>query len=71
MKTIYLASGNAHKLHELLTALDQAGLLVKVSGPDALGGMPEVEETELTFEGVLSQGWVEGSGSERWLVSCR
>ena len=51
MKTIYLASGNAHKLHELQTALDQAGLSVKVSGPDAIGGMPEVEETEPTFEG--------------------
>ena len=51
MKTIYLASGNAHKLHELQTALDQAGLSVKVSGPDVIGGMPEVEETESTFEG--------------------
>ena len=51
MKTIYLASGNAHKLHELQTALDQAGLSVKVSGPDVIGGMPEVEETEPTFEG--------------------
>ena len=51
MKTIYLASGNAHKIHELQTALDQAGLSVKVSGPGAIGGMPEVEETEPTFEG--------------------
>ena len=42
MKTIYLASGNAHKLHELQTALDLA-----VSGPDAI---PEVEETGSTFE---------------------
>ena len=42
MKTIYLASGNAHKLHELQIALDQAGLPVKVSGPDTIGGMPEV-----------------------------
>jgi len=50
MKTIYLASGNAHKLNELQTALDQAGLPVKVSGPDSIGGMPEVEETESTFE---------------------
>ena len=29
-QTIYLASGNAHKLHELQTALDQAGLSVQV-----------------------------------------
>ena len=27
-QTIYLASGNAHKLHELQTALDQVGLSV-------------------------------------------
>ena len=50
MKTIYLASGNVHKLHELQTALNQAGLPVKVSGPDNIGGMPDVEETGSTFE---------------------
>ena len=50
MKNIYLASGNAHKLHELQTALDLAGLPVSVSGPDAIGGMPEVEENGSTFE---------------------
>jgi XTP/dITP diphosphohydrolase len=47
---IYLASGNAHKLHELQTALDSAGLAVTVLGPDKIGGMPEVEETGSTFE---------------------
>ena len=51
MRTIYLASGNDHKLHELQSVLDQAGLPVKVSGPHSIGGMPEVEETESTFEG--------------------
>jgi XTP/dITP diphosphohydrolase len=50
MKTIYLASGNAHKLHELQTALDQVGLSVRVYGPKEIGGMPEVEETGSTFE---------------------
>ena len=50
MKTIYLASGNNHKLIELQSALDQAGLPVRVSGPDEIGGMPEVEETGSTFE---------------------
>jgi XTP/dITP diphosphohydrolase len=50
MKAIYLASGNAHKLHELQTALDKAGLAVQVLGPDKIGGMPEVEETGSTFE---------------------
>ena len=50
MKTIYLASGNSHKLHELQTALSQAGLPLKVYGPDNIGGMPGVEETGSTFE---------------------
>jgi XTP/dITP diphosphohydrolase len=50
MKTIYLASGNPNKLHELQTALDQAGLPVKVAGPDLIGGMPEIEENGTTFE---------------------
>ena len=72
MKTIYLASGNAHKLHELQTALDQAGLLVKVSGPDALGGMPEVEETELTFEGnalLKAHGLKEVGPNDGWFLA--
>ena len=51
MKTIYLASGNAHKLHELQTALEDAGLPISVKGPEEIGGMPEVEESEPTFEG--------------------
>ena len=50
MKTIYLASGNAHKLHELQTALEEAGLPICVKGPSEIGGMPEVEETGSTFE---------------------
>ena len=50
MKTIYLASGNAHKLHELQAALEDAGLPIRVRGPDEIGGMPEVEETGSTFE---------------------
>ena len=47
---IYLASGNAHKLNELQSALDSAGLSVQVLGPNKIGGMPEVEETGSTFE---------------------
>jgi len=50
MKTIYLASGNAHKLHELQTALEEANLSISVKGPAEIGGMPEVEETGSTFE---------------------
>jgi len=72
MKTIYLASGNAHKLHELQTALDQAGLSVKVSGPDVIGGMPEVEETELTFEGnalLKAHGLKEVGPNDGWFLA--
>ena len=72
MKTIYLASGNAHKLHELQTALDQAGLSVKVFGPDAIGGMPEVEETEPTFEGnslLKAHGLKEVGPNDGWYLA--
>ena len=72
MKTIYLASGNAHKLHELQTALDQAGLPVKVSGPDTIGGMPEVEETGSTFEAnalLKAHGLKEIGPSDGWFLA--
>ena len=72
MKTIYLASGNTHKLHELQSTLDQAGLPVKVSGPDSIGGMPEVEETESTFEGNAlpkAPGLKEVGPSDGWFLA--
>lgn len=72
MKTIYLASGNAHKLHELQTALDQAGLPVKVSGSDTIGGMPEVEETESTFAGnalLKAHGLKEVGPRDGWFLA--
>ena len=72
MKTIYLASGNAHKLHELQTALDQAGLAVQVFGPDKIGGMPEVEETGTTFEAnalLKAHGLQEMAGKDFWFLA--
>ena len=72
MKTIYLASGNAHKLKELQSALEQAGLAVTVKGPDTIGGMPEVEETGSTFESnalLKAQGLREVGPSEGWFLA--
>ena len=72
MKTIYLASGNAHKLHELQAALELAELAVKVKGPDTIGGMPEVEETGSTFESnalLKAQGLREFGPSEGWFLA--
>ena len=72
MKTIYLASGNVHKLHELQTALNQAGLPVKVSGPDNIGGMPEVEETGSTFEAnalLKANGLKEVGPQDGWFLA--
>ncbi len=72
MKTIYLASGNAHKLHELQVALDQAGLAVKVAGPDKIGGMPEVEETGSTFDAnalLKAHGLREVGPNEGWFLA--
>jgi XTP/dITP diphosphohydrolase len=72
MKTIYLASGNAHKLHELQAALEQAGLSIKVAGPDTIGGMPEVEETGSTFDSnalLKARGLREIGPSEAWFLA--
>ncbi len=72
MKTIYLASGNSHKLKELQSALDQAGLSVIVSGPDAIGGMPEVEETGSTFEAnslLKANGLGEIGPTDAWFLA--
>ena len=72
MKTIYLASGNAHKLNELQTALQEAGLPISVKGPDEIGGMPEVEETESTFEGnslLKAEGLRSCGPSDGWFLA--
>lgn len=46
---LYLATSNIGKVRELKTMLD--GLGIKVHSAEEVGGMPEVEETELTLEG--------------------
>lgn len=72
MKTIYLASGNIHKLNELQAALEQAGLSLEVVGPDTIGGMPEVEETGSTFESnalLKAHGLREVGPSEGWFLA--
>jgi XTP/dITP diphosphohydrolase len=48
---IVLASRNAKKIVEMDRILDEAGLHVEVVGIDAFDGVPEVAETEATFEG--------------------
>ena len=71
-QTIYLASGNAHKLHELQTALDSAGLTVQVLGPDKIGGMPDVEETGSTFEAnslLKAHGLQEVGPADAWYLA--
>ena len=54
MTRVVLASRNAHKIEEMARILDDAGLHVEVVGIDAFDGVvdvPEVAETEATFEG--------------------
>jgi XTP/dITP diphosphohydrolase len=48
---VVLASRNAHKISEMARILDEAGLHVTVVGIDEFDGVPEVPETEPTFEG--------------------
>ena len=54
MTRVVLASRNAHKIEEMARILDDAGLHVEVVGIDAFDGVvdvPEVAETEDSFEG--------------------
>lgn len=51
MRTIYLATNNPHKVGELSAMFERENLPVAVKGAAQIGGMPEVEETESTFEG--------------------
>jgi len=49
--TIYLATGNAHKLREFQQMFAVAALPWKVEGAAAVGGMPAVDENAGTFAG--------------------
>lgn len=49
--TIYLASGNAHKVAELAALAARDGLAVELRSAKALGGMPPVAEDTGTFLG--------------------
>jgi XTP/dITP diphosphohydrolase len=48
---VVLASRNAHKISEMARILDDAGLRIEVVGIDEFDDVPEVAETEPTFEG--------------------
>lgn len=49
--TLYLATNNAHKADEIAGALHLLGSSLQVLPATALGGMPAVDETELTLVG--------------------
>lgn len=49
--TIYLASGNAHKVAEMAALAERDGLAVTIVSAKALGGMPLVVEDTGTFVG--------------------
>ncbi len=55
MLTIYLATGNAHKIKEFRTLLSSSGERLKQAiellSANELGGMPEVQEDTKTFQG--------------------
>ncbi len=51
MKTIYLATNNTHKVEELSDWMNKTGLPFRIASAKELGGMPEVVEDQLTFEG--------------------
>ena len=47
--TIYIATGNAHKVDEIAAMLADAKAPARVESARALGGMPEVDENGSTF----------------------
>jgi non-canonical purine NTP pyrophosphatase, rdgB/HAM1 family len=49
--TIYLASGNAHKVAEMGALATRDGLALEILSAKAIGGMPPVEEDTGTFVG--------------------
>ncbi|MDA7916612.1 non-canonical purine NTP pyrophosphatase [bacterium] len=50
-RSLYLASGNLHKVRELQKLADQAGLPLMFHSAKEVGGMPEVVEDTGSFEG--------------------
>lgn len=48
---LHLATGNAHKIEEVRAILAGSGVRIDVLGPEAVGGMPAVEEDAGTFAG--------------------
>ena len=51
MSTLYLATNNDHKVRELSAMFERENLPIEVKSAAAVGGMPDVEETESTFVG--------------------
>jgi XTP/dITP diphosphohydrolase len=51
MSTLYLASGNAHKIRELAEMARQAKASFTLKSANEIGGMPEVVEDAGTLEG--------------------
>ena len=51
MSRLYLATNNDHKVRELSAMFEREELSIEVHSAAAIGGMPEVEETESTFVG--------------------
>lgn len=48
---LYLATGNRHKLDEVRAILSGTLAEIEVQGADAVGGMPEVDESAPDFQG--------------------
>ena len=51
MSTLYLATNNNHKVRELSDMFEGENLPIEVKSAAAIGGMPDVEETESSFVG--------------------
>jgi XTP/dITP diphosphohydrolase len=71
-RTIYLATGNAHKLRELQQMFAAANLPWQIKGAAAVGGMPEVDENAGTFSGnalIKARALQKSAPKEAWVLA--
>jgi XTP/dITP diphosphohydrolase len=71
-RTIYLATGNAHKVREFQQMFAAAGLPWAVEAAAVLGGLPAVEESAGTFTGnalIKAKALREIAPREAWVLA--
>ena len=69
---VYLASGNPHKFEEFLAIVKRDRLPVRLFSADAVGGMPDVDESADTLEGnaqIKAEALLEKVPKDAWVLA--